>query len=633
MQEASDSQVNTKEHPDLYRKTIRGGVWLIAERAALQAFAFVRLFVLAWLLPPREFGILAIVMLLLQILETFTQTGFSTALVQRKEEDVHPYLSTVWTVNVIRGIVLFFIFIVAAPVAIRFFDGDGIFRPVDFSKPAALAEQLQNPGDPLSVYLMSRLPEDVRRQVEEAADPSRPPSEAQKRLSDAFNTLVQQEAIYRPEPFSQVQLSPYALACVASVSPETQRRTHRLLLEQVWPDQIQRTILDRPQLIQIIQVIGFVLLLRAFGNTAVVYFTKTMRFEKNFVMHLTATTVNVMATVILAIVLRSVWALVWGMLLAELTSLLLSYAMHPWRPRFAVDRTRLRQMWRFGRWITGLSMLEFLLTTGDSILVGRLLGATSLGLYQMSTRLSSLPVTELTSVIGMASFPAFCRIQLDIVRLREAFLKTIDLTSVLVIPMMGCLLLFSDDLVRLFMQKSWLPMASTLRIMAIFGLFRTVSLGSLFHALGKPHYLTAFMTVRIALLAIIFYPLTQAYGLDGMAWAVGLSGMALLVPGYLCLMRLLQCGLGEIVAHQAAPAGGVLAMMAAVGSVKLWLWTETTFLRFFTLAAAGLILYLAVCLLLTPIFKAQWLSFMIERWHQMKQIAEAKLKPTFPADE
>ena len=499
MSDASDAQLNTKEHPDLYRKTIRGGAWLMAERITLQFFALVRLLVLARLLPPREFGVLGIAMLLLHILETFTQTGFGAALVQRKEQDVHPYLNTAWTVNVLRGAVLFLIFVAAAPLAIQFFDGDGTFRPVDFHKPAELAGQLMDQDDPLATHLMRRLPRTNQREIE--AIVLNPPSisESKNRLSRAFNLLVDDDGFYRPEAFEQIALSPYALDLIASRQPHPHRRTHRLLLEQAWPNLIDRSILDRPQLTWIIRVIGIVLLCRAFGNPAIIYFTKTMRFEKSFAMHTIATIVNVTATVILAVVLRSVWALVWGLLLAEFSALLLSYLMHPWRPRPELNRTRLVQMWRFGRWITGLSMLDFLLTTGDSVLIGRFLGATSLGLYQMATRFSAMPIQEFTAVISRAIFPAFCHIQSDIVRLREAFLKTIDITSALVMPAVGGILLFSDDIVRLFMQESWLPMVQTLRVLAVLGLFRTQPIGALFQALGKPQYMTVFLSVRVLL--------------------------------------------------------------------------------------------------------------------------------------
>jgi O-antigen/teichoic acid export membrane protein len=620
MSETSDTQLNAKEHPDLYRKALRGGLWLMAERVTAQVLSFVRLLVLARLLPPREFGVLGIAMLLLQILETFTQTGFNAALVQRKEEDVGPFLNTAWTVNVLRGVVLFLIFVGAAPLAIQFFDGDGSFRPTDFHKPAELAAYLVRQDEPLAAHVMELLTDQQRQQIAAMAEGAVPVGQAQQQLSDLFNRLAETASLYQPEAFEQVSLSPYARQCVASMTAQTQRRTYRLLLEQAWPGWISRSILDRPQLLWIIRVVGIVLLFRAFSNPAKVYFTKALRFDKLFVLRTSATLVNVTVTVVLAFVVRNVWALVWGIVLSEMTSLVLSYVLQPWRPRFEWDRSRLGQMWRFGRWITGLSMLDFLLNTGDSVIVGRLLGASSLGLYQMALRLSELPIREFTSVIASVTFPAFCRIQTDIARLREAFLKSIDLTSVVVMPAVGGILIFADDIVGLFMQDSWQPMISTLRILAIFSLYRTLPVGALFQALGKPHYLTLVLAARVLFIGLLFYPLIQRYGLDGMAWTIGLSSLIVIVPGYWLMARLLHCSVRVILSRQAAQAAGVAAMMAVIGVIKWQFWAQMTYLRFFVLAASGCAIYLAVCLVLTPVFKTQWLAFVMEQWRQLKHL-------------
>ena len=126
------------------------------------------------------------------------------------------------------------------------------------------------------------------------------------------------------------------------------------------------------------------------------------------------------------------------------------------------------------------------MNTGDSVIVGRLLGASSLGCIRWLCGCPSCHSgVHLGHCVGDVS--GLCRIQTDIARLREAFLKSIDLTSVVVMPAVGGILIFADDIVGLFMQDSWQPMISTLRIPAIFSLYRTLPVGHI-SGLGKPHY-------------------------------------------------------------------------------------------------------------------------------------------------
>ena len=86
--------------PTLYeplsKRVVRGGVWVFALQFINRGLGFVRTIILARLLAPRDFGLLGIAMLATSILETFSQTGFQAALIQKKE-NVESCLQTDWT--------------------------------------------------------------------------------------------------------------------------------------------------------------------------------------------------------------------------------------------------------------------------------------------------------------------------------------------------------------------------------------------------------------------------------------------------------------------------------------------------------------------------------------------------------
>lgn len=88
-------------------------------RISTRALGFIRTIILARLLEPSDFGLMGIAMLAIATLEAFSQTGFQTALIQKKE-NVEEYLDTAWTVSVIRGALLFFILFVLAPAVAAF---------------------------------------------------------------------------------------------------------------------------------------------------------------------------------------------------------------------------------------------------------------------------------------------------------------------------------------------------------------------------------------------------------------------------------------------------------------------------------------------------------------------------------
>lgn len=98
---------------------VQAEFWAFALRIVDRLFGLARTIVLARVLSPDDFGLFGIALLALSALETFTQTGFQAALIQRKE-DVRPYLDTAWTVQAIRGVALGFIFFGIAPYVVIF---------------------------------------------------------------------------------------------------------------------------------------------------------------------------------------------------------------------------------------------------------------------------------------------------------------------------------------------------------------------------------------------------------------------------------------------------------------------------------------------------------------------------------
>ena len=89
----------------LSQRVIHAGFWAFALRITDRLFGLARTILLARLLSPNDFGLFGIALLGLSALNTFSQTGFQQALIQKKG-DIKPYLDTAWTVQVIRGLSL-----------------------------------------------------------------------------------------------------------------------------------------------------------------------------------------------------------------------------------------------------------------------------------------------------------------------------------------------------------------------------------------------------------------------------------------------------------------------------------------------------------------------------------------------
>ncbi len=390
----------------LPQRMVISSFWLFSLRIINQIFSLGRLIILSRILAPSDFGIIGVALLTMSTLDTFLQSGFQAALIQKKE-DIEEYLNSAWTISVIRGFIIYTILYIGAPF-----------------------------------------------------------------VSDFFET---------------------------------------------------------PDADLIIKVIGLSVIFQAFTNIGVIYFQKELEFNKQFIYQFSGTIFDFLVSILAVFVLKSVWAIVLGLLAGNLVRLIVSYFIHPYRPKLSNDFSKAWELFRYGKWILSSSIVAFILTQGDDIFVGKLLGATALGLYQLSYKMSNLPATEIAHVISQITFPAYSKIQDDLPKLKETYMKVLKITSFLSFPITAMIFLFASDITIIFLGEKWIPMVPSMKILAFWGLIRCLvgTISPIFQSIGKPKIVTKLQLVQAILLFAIIYPLTIIGGIFGTSIAVLSSALVM----------------------------------------------------------------------------------------------------------
>lgn len=105
---------------DFRAKTVNGITWSVVSRVIRLALMFIIGVILARLLSPREFGLVAMITVITSFASLFAELGFSAALVQK--QDISPvHLSSVFWLNLGAGLLLTLLFVAAAPLIARFY--------------------------------------------------------------------------------------------------------------------------------------------------------------------------------------------------------------------------------------------------------------------------------------------------------------------------------------------------------------------------------------------------------------------------------------------------------------------------------------------------------------------------------
>lgn len=93
---------------NLQKKTFSGFIWTFGQKFCLQVFAFIQGVILARLLLPSDYGLVAMTTVFFAISECFIDSGFTSALIRKKNRTALDY-STVYVTNVV--LTLFFAFL------------------------------------------------------------------------------------------------------------------------------------------------------------------------------------------------------------------------------------------------------------------------------------------------------------------------------------------------------------------------------------------------------------------------------------------------------------------------------------------------------------------------------------------
>jgi lipopolysaccharide exporter len=98
----------------------RGSAWIVALRWSVRATGLISTLILARLLTPADFGIVAMAMLVVGMLEVLSRTGQDMALI-RLTAPTREHYDTAWTISIAIGIVLAVLIFAVAPLTTAYF--------------------------------------------------------------------------------------------------------------------------------------------------------------------------------------------------------------------------------------------------------------------------------------------------------------------------------------------------------------------------------------------------------------------------------------------------------------------------------------------------------------------------------
>ncbi|MBN1442303.1 MAG: oligosaccharide flippase family protein [Planctomycetes bacterium] len=375
----------------------RGGAALAAGTVVERAARLARNMILARLLAPEHFGLMALVTASSHFFEAMTEAGVRYAVVQNKRGDTEEFLNAAWWFNTVRGLLLFLIGLALAPAIAVFYEEPLLTAP----------------------------------------------------LRVAFLTLLLTGAI----------------------------------------------------------------------NPRLYVLQKQLQFGKYVAVVQGSGLAATIVTLVIAIFVRNVWALVVGLVAGTAIQCAASMLLCPFRPSFRLERDSARELLRFARGIFGLPLLTFLVVQADVFVLGKVCTKEVLGMYSLALVLAQTPVMIYSQVAQPLIVPVLSGFQDDRARLRTSLFQLTRAMLFFGAPLAVVLAVLGGPILTLVYGEAYAAMAVPFGILSAYMLVYAAgtAVASTYVAVGKPELHRRFTLIRAVLVAAFLYPAARQFGPAGAA--------------------------------------------------------------------------------------------------------------------
>lgn len=327
---------------------------------------------------------------------------------------------------------------------------------------------------------------------------------------------------------------------------------------------------DEPAAMPLMRVLSFSFVFQGLTNTGVVDFQKKLEFHKEFAFRLSGILVDLVVAVVSAYLLRNAWAFVLGAVAADLTRLLVSYWIHPFRPHLRFDVKRFKELFDYGMWMLFVDITAFVSQHGASIVIGKIVGAEALGYFQTANRISSTMITRLGTTVNRVAFPAYAELQSSVDHMRGAYKRIAGFSATLLMPAAMGIVCIGEDFTRIFLGPKWMPMVPALLVLSMASLLISMAWTGrpVFMGRGHPRVVFHMHLAMAGSVLLCIYPLSARWGINGAAAAMVVSSMSALAVWYVNIRRQIDIAIKDMGFIFAPPLIASILMAGALYGVR-----------------------------------------------------------------
>lgn len=303
---------------------------------------------------------------------------------------------------------------------------------------------------------------------------------------------------------------------------------------------------ENPEIEELLKWLSFTFVIGSFSGVQKALFSKKLEFKTISIIGTVTTFSSLAIGIVAAINGFGVYSLIIRTMADTILLTTLTWYISSWKPGLMFSLEELKKVFHFATNLTGYTFINYFSKNADNFLIGKFLGSSNLGVYNMAYNIMLYPLQNISHVFMKVLFPAFSLIKDDNEKFKRGYLRVIFFVALVSFPLMTGLMATSEIFVSVVFGEKWHNLAIILLIMAPIGMIQSIAgtTGSLYLAKGNVKTLFKIGSLN-AIVAVVSFIVGIPFGIEGVALSYLVANIIMLYPVLTIAWRQIDLGIKE----------------------------------------------------------------------------------------
>lgn len=257
------------------------------------------------------------------------------------------------------------------------------------------------------------------------------------------------------------------------------------------------------RVIPLLQTMAVIPLIDALASPAASILLRDLQFKTAFLLKSGNKVIQVTTVIIVAIILKSHWALVFGALLSSISNVVITHYIRPYKPRLSLSNLSKHRNFAFWTYVRSIS--SYFANTSDEYVIRSSANTAFFGIYHISRDLARVLISDVIGPVREAMLPALSRMQSNTKRHAAATANIFGAALIVASALSFGIAMTANELVLVLLGSQWADAAPYLTLLAV---------GTACNSVGEINQ-SSFATAGLQKKAALFWTLR------GLSYALG----------------------------------------------------------------------------------------------------------------